>query len=212
MKHRSCFSPLAFDGTRRAPEDISRFFDRQSDEESQLDDPAEGFIQLRKSVERVVERDDLFGPRRGWQLEVFERNDRGPSSTFCGDALASVVDNQLAHDLRCQGEEVVTVPDFKGRMLGQPQVHLVYQRGRLQRAVIASTELAVSHHAQFVVHKRNQLVGRVSIASPPRGEQVRNSRHVGCHRGASPGDSTAERSVWWTLSSGGDSSPSLRKR
>src|SRR5688572_30712472 len=83
-------------------------------------------------------------------------------------ASAGVVDQNVAHDLRGESEEVRPVLPARVRLISQAKVSLVDQSRSLQCvARIFALHVALSHTVQLCIDQRHQLLERALIAFAP---------------------------------------------
>jgi hypothetical protein len=79
-----------------------------------------------------------------------------------------VIDEDAAHHLRCNGQEVGAVLPFHGIPFEQPQIGFVDQSRRLERvAHLLSAQIQPSQAAQFLLDERRQLLQRLGITPAP---------------------------------------------
>jgi hypothetical protein len=88
---------------------------------------------------------------------------------------ARVVNEDPAHDLRRNPEEVPVILPVDGVLFDEPEVCLVNERGGLQRvAPTFAAKLSKGDPTPFGVDERQQSIERISIAATPRFEQPRD--------------------------------------
>ena len=93
-----------------------------------------------------------------------------------------MIDEDPAHHLRCDPEEVGATLPVDAALFDQPKVGLVDERGRLQRmSVPLQAKLTRGDSPQFRVDERQQAIESAPIAAAPVAEQPRDVMTCG-HR------------------------------
>ena len=93
---------------------------------------------------------------------------------------ARVIDQNPAHHPRRNAEEVSPISPVGVSLVGQTQVQLVNERGRLQRRGTSVTaKLACGNATQLRVHERHQLIQSIGVTASPFSKK---RRHVGSGR------------------------------
>ena len=103
---------------------------------------------------------------------------------FCRSALMKgvVIDEDPAHHLRCDPEEVGAALPVAAALSDQPKVGFVDERGRLQRmSAPLQAKLTRGDPPQFRVDERQQAIESAPIAAAPVAEQSRDVMTCG-HR------------------------------
>src|SRR5205814_2893423 len=106
-----------------------------------------------------------------------------PPAPFLGSLAPGVVNQDLAHRLGGDSEEVGAVlPAWTG-LIGQPQISLVDQRSRLERVVgTLSAHMTVSDAPELLIDQRGQLdeSGTVSVTPVHQelGHSMRRDRNL----------------------------------
>src|SRR5215207_9620442 len=120
-------SPVAHDRAGRDAEDFRRLLDAQPAEEPKLDELAFARGKLGQARERVVERDHLCGALVGDDQRLVERDFESVAAALLVAATARVVNQDAAHRLGCDGEEVYAILPLYLLVAGETQVGLVHQ-------------------------------------------------------------------------------------
>jgi hypothetical protein len=82
-----------------------------------------------------------------------------------------MVNQDVSHHLRADGEEVGAVLPVESLLTGEFQIRLVDQCGRLQRMTgTLLAHLALRDTAEFGVYEREEFVERRPVAFSPIGE------------------------------------------
>jgi len=86
-----------------------------------------------------------------------------------------VVDEDSSHHLRRDAKEVRAILPIDVPLIDEPNEHLVYKGGRLQRVVgTLVPKLAQGDAAELLIDDWQQLVERSSVAATPIAEQCRH--------------------------------------
>jgi len=127
-------------------------------------------IELGKQIQRIIEGEEIDASSFGERHTFIERQRIAPIP-LCGISLSGIIHENLAHQVRCGGEEVFAI--LKARiLLGEAQVRLMDQSCALERMVWPFvTEVVVRHAAQFVVNDWKQATQRFFVASTPIGQK-----------------------------------------
>ncbi len=181
MEQCSSLAPVAFDRSSRAAEYLRRLFDREPREEPQFDEPAQGLVQLRQTVQGVVQSDDVCRPLDSRHVDIVDVEGACASTPFAGCPPPRVVEHKLPHGLGGDSKEMMPILHGKAGSLRQLQIRFVDERGRLQRLIVSPPDLAVGHRAEVLVDERHQAMNGVPIAIAPGGEQLRDRGGVSCH-------------------------------
>jgi hypothetical protein len=143
---------------------------------AQLDDSRFQRVEFRKAVERLVERQQfsrLFGGERG---RLFERECIGPAAALPAHVAARVVNEDAAHQLRRNSEEVRAVVPAGMGLVDQLEVDLVDEGGGLERVRgVFTPHVALGEAAQLALDERDQAVERRRVAVAQSNEHVRHA-------------------------------------
>ena len=176
--------PVPFDRGLGDPQHLGRFLVVHAAEVAQFDDLAAAGIDLRERLQRVVERDELRRALvRHGRLAV-ERDVPVLAAALAGRPLARVVDEDVAHHLRGDGEEVGAVLPVHVLLPDEPQEGLVHQGGGLERmSAPLAVDVAVGEAMKRVLDQRQELAERRFIAVSPLLQQAGHERRRGRHLG-----------------------------
>src|SRR5918993_2740058 len=130
-------APLALDGGGADAQDFRRLLDREAAEEAQLDDARLLRVERVEAFERLVERDQVRGALARHVDVLVEREFLEFAAALFGLLLARVIDEDAAHHLRRDAEEVRPVLPLHLRLIDEPQVGFVDERGRLQGVALS---------------------------------------------------------------------------
>ena len=126
--------PRALDGGGGEAHRRRRFLDRHPAEVAQLDHAGMALVEAGQSLERLVEREHVDRRRRHGRDEVVQGEPHGATAPLARGACARVLDQDLPHRMGGDAEEMRAVLERQRRVLEQPQIRLVHERGRLERA------------------------------------------------------------------------------
>jgi hypothetical protein len=141
--------------------------DAQPTEEAQLNDAALPSVLAGQPQEGIIESQDIkIEAHHYCRLEGQSFLSR---ATLASPPAARVIDEDAAHHLGSQGEEVGTTLQITPTLTHKAQVGLVHQRCRLQGVIgPLVSQMAGRQATQFRIHARQQLVQRRPIAAAPR--------------------------------------------
>ena len=123
-------------------------------------------------VQRIVEHQQLAvgGLDRA---DAFVQRDPHTARPLGRQTLACVIDEDAAHDLRGDAEELGSIDPRHALLSHQPYVGLVYERRRLQRVVSAlAPEVGGGPLPKLVVDERDQVLPCLKVPAPPCPEQL----------------------------------------
>jgi hypothetical protein len=162
--------PFAFHSGARKTQHIADFLDRKTSEETHFDNAALLLVDLRKLVEGLVERHQF-----GASLLANNQRRIEVNFDFCtalrGGVASSIVHQNLAHQLRCDRQEMSAAFGFKGLLIEKAKVSLMNKCGTLQRVSRTfALQVIVRDLSQLPVDNRDQPFQGVLIACPPTNE------------------------------------------
>lgn len=137
---------------------MRHFVERKPPEEMQFHDAASPGIKDFQALQRLVQREH-FDEVTLLPQEVIMEGDRlaGPSP-LGGVALPRVIDQNLAHLVGSDGEEVRPVLPSDGRPFGKALPGFVYERSRLQGVVSPlAPHIGGCQAAHFAVYEGRKL-------------------------------------------------------
>ena len=154
---------------------LGRLLDAQAAEEPQLDDARLTFVEGGEPLERLVEGKQVDRAALGGDHRFVERHLRRGATPFDALVGSRVVDENPAHRLRRDPEEVRAVLPPDVALLDELHKRLVDQRRRLERVVLAlAPQVARGAASQLAVDQREELVERVLLAGRQIVEQARD--------------------------------------
>ena len=113
------------------------FLDRESAKRAKLDDPRQLSVDLGQAIERMVQREDGYLVWRGDVLGCIHGHTAHTLAPFVRAMTTSVVDEDAAHDLCRDTEEVRAILPIDLALVNEPHVRLMDQGRRLQGVVRA---------------------------------------------------------------------------
>jgi len=149
----------------RQLEDLGGLVRGQSPEEAQLDQLRLARVEALQIAQGIVHSDDFHGAS-GTGVERFVQSEFGLKAAALGGVLgAGVIDQDLAHDVGCHGQEMRPVAVIRLLLAEDAEVQLVNQRGGLQgmaRPFVAQESFR--DFAEFGVKERDEAVERALVA------------------------------------------------
>jgi hypothetical protein len=147
----------------------------QADEVAQFDDLSETLVEPRQAPSAASMRENLVGGACRLDEALIQRHRLHMVAALRGARLACVVDEDLAHCSRRDGEEVIAVVPVDLSRAEQLEVCLVDERGRVQcHEAMPITQPRTRHGSQFFVHEAHEIVRRSAITIANVVEQVGN--------------------------------------
>jgi hypothetical protein len=137
-KPRARELPVPHHSLRRSLQHLSGLFDRHPSKEPKLDHVSSSRIELRKHVERIVQRTDLSTHLRGRVRQLVEIDCRrvlrpiNVPASFDRRTWPRCVDQNPSHDPRAYREKVCPIRKIQIPGINQAQKRLVHERSRLQ--------------------------------------------------------------------------------
>jgi hypothetical protein len=154
---------------------VGRFVQREPAEVPQFHDTTLSRVEFRQTVQQVVQSNDVQVGLRGKQCGAIELHAHPAAGAFPHLSPPGVVDEDPAHHLGRQREELRPVLPRQSSLLDESKIRFVNERGRLQRvARFFSSEVCTGAPAQIPVHQRDKALARGIVASGPGSKQ-------GCH-------------------------------
>jgi hypothetical protein len=144
-------------------------FDRESAEESQLNDPALLCVELAQAIEGVIKGYQIHASPFGQRDCIVER-DPGPSMPFRGLLPTRVLDQNLPHQLGAYRIKMRPIRKQHWLLLHKTKIGFVHESCALQCvAGVFFSKLVVRQAVELLVNKRYQLAQRLFVARPPSG-------------------------------------------
>jgi hypothetical protein len=165
--------PVAFDGAFGDAEGFGDFVDVHAAEEAEFDDLGLAGVDGSEFFEGFVECEDVF-VFLGGEGDGFVEGDAGSAAAaFIALVGAGVVDEDAAHGLGGDGEEVVFALPIDAGLVDEFHVGFVDEGGGLEGVVEAFLgEVVAGQSAEFVVNEREELVGGTLVAALQLGEYL----------------------------------------
>src|SRR5208337_3240112 len=121
-------------------------------------------VETSQLQQRIVERHQIH-IFCVWRRQRLVERQLMSAATLCRAVPARVLDQNLPHQLRRNGEEMLAVRKSSRGPLAQPEISLMDQRRALQGVVAALfPEVPVRLTAQFVVDPGNQALERAFLS------------------------------------------------
>ena len=128
---------------------------------------------LRQLVQRLVQRNHVHWPLLDYAAPS-SRATLLPPAPLGRTMMLGMIDQNLAHQVGRDAEELRAAGALHLRLVHQPQVGLVDQRRRLQRVVRPlAADIGGREAAQFAVDERHQFAQCLLVAAAPGLEQSR---------------------------------------
>ncbi len=145
------------------------FVNGKAAEKSHLNDAALLPIEPGQFIQRVVQSDHVHSRRLARQSFI----EREPVARIplCGFSAARVFHQNLPHQLRADGDEMLAILERACALFLQPQISLVHQSSALQSVVGPFfSEVSMRHSSQLVVNTREHGAQGLVITSLPIGQ------------------------------------------
>ena len=176
MQPRPRHAPVALDRAGRYAQCLRRLLHAEAGEEAQLDDPRLLRVEGGQPFKRLVEGDqvNLLSARHAHRL-VERESDFRPAALL-RPLHPRVVDEDAAHQVGGDGEEVGAALPRHVLRVHQPEVRLVDERRGLERVTGAlAPEVARRLEAQLLVDERDEPVERLPVTAPPLLKELRHA-------------------------------------
>jgi hypothetical protein len=107
----------------------------------------------------------------------FEVHRSRAASAFRGEASPCSIDEQIAHDLRGERQEIGAISQLDAMRVDEFEVRLMNQFSRVERALERrAPEPAARELAQAVIHERDELSAGVTVPGAPTAQEHRDLR------------------------------------
>ena len=141
-------------------------------EAAQLDDAALAFVDLRKGIKRVAQRDNISCNRTHHRQILTELDFRVTATAFLIFTTPTVIDQDPPHDSRRDGEEVGAILPLHLVDADETHVCFVDQGSGLQGVIGAlPMHIPARDTPQFDLDKLDNAVERLAITLLPRRQQ-----------------------------------------
>jgi hypothetical protein len=128
--------------------------------------------------QRFVQRQDVYARTRR-RFITGEGDAFESAAALVGETRSRVIDQNPAHQTGSNAKEVCAVTPLDVPLIDQADVHLMYQRGWLQRVFSDfTTHLRGRDAPEVVINERDQLVERSTSPFAHCEEQFCNPGHV----------------------------------
>jgi tRNA A-37 threonylcarbamoyl transferase component Bud32/tetratricopeptide (TPR) repeat protein len=169
---------IVADDVNRAAEDLGGLFGGHAAEIAHLDQVRQRALLARQGVDRQVQIEQTDRRQTSLRLDIDGRLQlQTPAAAPRARPRARVIDENPAHRLRDDGEEVRAIAEMHGRPAEQLQVGLVHQGGGLQGVIrplfpqMRSGDAAKDH-----IHRIEQFGARRVVTRAEPIEQLRDGR------------------------------------
>lgn len=173
--------PVAFDGAGRDVEEGGNLFDGEAAEVAQLDDLALAGVEVFEAEEGFIEEDDVVEFFGGDGEVVVELDALEVAIALQGVVGAGVVDQDAAHDVGGDGDEVLAVVPL-GVFAGEAEVGFVDEGGGLEGVVGAlAAHVGGGEAMEFGVDEGKEFLSGVGVAFGHLVEEQRDFAWVRVH-------------------------------
>ena len=157
---------MAFDRHGRHAQYFRRLFHGEAAEIAQFNNTAFLLVYLGELMKRLIQRDKFGAALHGPVDILVQREFLKIRATLSSPVRARVVNQDTAHHLRRDAEEMGAVLPVDPRLIDQPQVSLVHQGSGLQRVIGAfAAQVVGGKAAQLIVDERQQGVNGFAVAA-----------------------------------------------
>ena len=152
-------------------------FDVQAGEVSELDDARLPVVELGEPFECVIQDEHIhrlaLAAPTDCHVGIVEREWSHAIATLPCPSAACVIDENAAHELRRDAEEVRTVPPFDAALVDEAEIRLVHQRRRLKGDLIRlAPHRTGCLTMQLGIDGREELLANLLLARPPTNEEA----------------------------------------
>lgn len=165
MEPRARLDPLASNRTLREVEQLSYFLFTKSNKEPVLNDLPGALVHLPQSLERSVKRHQFRVPSARRNLFPINTGVLPLSPVLLCIPAACAIYKDLPHGTRRHREEMLAVPDVKLDVIGEFEVGLVNQGGRMEGVARAfSPQLLLGDSSQVRINRDHKAVESLTVA------------------------------------------------
>lgn len=152
MEPGFCEPPVTFDCCGSDAQNVCCFFNGKAAEVAQLDHPRFLCIKRCQSFERIVQRNQFRASFDG-SINVFiQREFLKILTALFRIVLACMIHKQASHNLGSNSEKMSAVLPVYSRLVYEPHISLMHQRGGLQRVIHSFTPQIIRRQLpQFIV-------------------------------------------------------------
>lgn len=167
--------PIAHDGLGRDLDDGRGFLDGEAAEETQFNHAALALVEGGKSLERIVEGDEVMTRFCGNRQGFVEAGSARHAAALRRKPAARVIDKNLSHHATAERMKMHAIAHGNRFALQEAQERFVDERGGLQRVSGTLVRHVVDGDTvQLPVHEWNQPLESSVIAFAPLDEQARD--------------------------------------
>jgi hypothetical protein len=165
--------PFELYAARRQAEQLGYLARIEAGEDPILDQAHEARIAFTQCTQRFVDRDDHLGAVGAVGIDRAQRHRRLRTAALVRLAATGMVDDDLAHRARTQGEQVRAIVDGQVGMPGQLDVGLVDEcGGRQSRVAAGAQQCAVGDLLEFGIDQRKHAREQARIVVGARRNQL----------------------------------------
>ena len=160
--------PVAHDRLNRNTQDARAFFHTQTAKHAQFDDAASPRIECRQGIERGVQRNEVAAALRRRDERVAQRHPPKAAATLDVPLAARVIDQDVPHERRGEGEEVRAIPQADAATPHEAHIRLIDERCGLERVTRRlAPHMPPRQLTQIPVDQRHQPLERGLISLSP---------------------------------------------
>jgi hypothetical protein len=172
---RLCDCPLSGDGRLGNPNDLRHFLNGQATEIPQFDDPFLPVIELRQSLERFVQREDINRPGSDDGLIADQCDALELAPAFVRAPGSRMVHQNPSHQRRGDPEKMCTIAPLHLSLIDKAHVRFMDKSRRLQRVTGRFTTQTCSGDAtQIGIQDRDKLIDRILSTLSQRDKELCN--------------------------------------
>ena len=154
---------------------MGRFVDREPAKRTKLDDLDEVSVQFLQAIEGLIECENGHPVCSGDVPGFIDWDSGRPLAPFARPVTTGVIDQDAAHDVRGDTEEMRSVLPVHPPLIDEADERLVDKGGRLQSVVGAlAPKLTGGNASELRIDEGQQPVERSPVAATPIAEQRRD--------------------------------------
>jgi len=140
----------------------------QSGEEAEFDDAALAFVEAGESFQSIVERDQIESLTLRQIWGVIDGKHPLAATPLCGTVTASVIHQDLPHELRRDGKEMLAILVLRIFLPEQAEIGFVHERRALEGVTGSLAQKLTSRYpAQLVIDDWQESVEAFAITLAP---------------------------------------------
>lgn len=132
-----------------------------------LDDASFAWIHALEFAEALFEAKEVEGMRAGERARAFEFDGYSAGTALGGLHLARLIDQNLAHESRCYGIEVMPILPVRVVLFPEAQIDFMHEFRRLQMDAVLAPDVGSRESSQFGIDDGGQVFSGPLIAIPP---------------------------------------------